>query len=161
MHYSYFYKQFQRVHSSVLSSFPCKKKGTLECTLVHTATFFIFFFYIKISILRNRKLNASQITAQLDVLDEYPDIPSDSGISGCSDYSFDDESWNPESWQNRGIRLGNSSKKKSGGESRGPPWGLLIGARTPCQGPKVSYCPPPKSKNLPFNLYITPYKIRY
>ena len=85
------------------------------------SNFFSYFFFIKISILRNRKLNASQITAQLDVLDEYPAIPSDSDISGCSDDSFDDESWNPESWQNRGIRPGNSCKKNQEGSQGYPP----------------------------------------
>ena len=85
------------------------------------SNFFHIFFYIKISILRNRKLNASQITAKLDVLDEYPDIPSDSDISGCSYDSFDDESWNPESWQNRGIRPGNSCKKNQEGSQGDPP----------------------------------------
>ena len=53
--------------------------------------------------------------------DEYPDIPSDSDISGCSDDSFDDESWNPEFWQNRGIRPGNSSTKNQVGSQGDPP----------------------------------------
>ena len=55
------------------------------------------------------------------MLDEYPAIPSDSDISGCSDDSFDDESWNPESWQIRGIPPGNSSQKNQVGSQGDPP----------------------------------------
>ena len=55
------------------------------------------------------------------MLDEYPAIPSDYDISGCSDDSFDDESWNPESWQIRGIPPGNSSQKNQVGSQGDPP----------------------------------------